>query len=157
MPAIRREVVSLRRWMDDEQYLEMLALGQLLPGSNPTTVAVLVGSHVRGAIGAAVALFASVLPGFAILMIIGAIALDSHAPWVQGALKACAAFAVGLTLANAVELTKKRIKIADLAIVAGVAASVLVLHISLLWTLVIFTPIALLIVKPAPKKPKADA
>jgi chromate transporter len=147
MPAIRREVVKRAKWLDDDQYLDVLSLAQLLPGSNPTSVAVLVGAHVRGAAGATVALLACVLPGFAILMAIGAFALDSHAGWVTGALRACAAVAVGLTLANAVELSIKRIKVSDVAIMAGVAASVLLLHLSLFLTLVIFTPIALLFTK----------
>jgi chromate transporter len=131
--------------MDDDQYLEVLALGQLLPGSNPTNVAVLVGSNVRGVAGATVALVSMVLPGFVILLAIGAFALDSHAGWVQGALRACAAFAVGLTFANAIELTIKRLKVVDIAIMAGVAAAVLLLHFSLARTLLIFIPIALVL------------
>ena len=98
-----------------------------------------------------VALLAAVLPGFAILMAIGVLALDSHAGWVQGALRACAAVAVGLTLAQAIELSEKRINVADIAIMAGVAASVLLLHISLFLTLVIFIPIALLLTRPKAK------
>ena len=155
MPAIRREVVKRAGWLDDDQYLEMLSVAQLVPGSNPTSVAVLVGAQVRGIPGATVALLAAVLPGFVILMAIGAFALDSHSAWTTGALRACAAVAVGLTLANAVELTMKRIKVPDLLIMAGVAASVLLLHISLFLTLLIFTPIALLFTKPKPKKAEA--
>jgi chromate transporter len=152
MPAIRREVVRNAKWLDDDQYLEMLSVAQLLPGSNPTSIAVLVGAQLRGIPGAAVALLAAVLPGFAILMAIGVLALDSHSSWTTGALRACAAVAVGLTLANAVELTMKRIKVADVLIMAGVAASVLLLHVSLFLTLLIFTPISLLCTKPKPKK-----
>ena len=85
-------------------------------------------------------------------MLLGALALDSHSSWTTGALRACAAVAVGLTLANAVELTIKRIKISDLLIMAGVAASVLLVHLSLFLTLLIFTPIALAFTKPKPKK-----
>jgi chromate transporter len=144
MPAIRREVVKRAQWLDDDEYLEILSLAQLLPGSNPTSVAVLVGARVRGAAGATVALLAAVLPGFIILMAIGVLALDSHAGWVQGALRACAAVAVGLTLANAIELTEKRINVPDLAIMAGVAVSVLLVHLSLFLTLLVFTPIALI-------------
>lgn len=155
MSAIRREVVKNAKWLDDEQYLEILSLAQLLPGANPTSIAVLVGAQLRGIAGATVALLAAVLPGFTILMLIGALALDSHSSWITGALRACAAVAVGLTLANAVELTMKRITISDILIMAGVAASVLLVHLSLFLTLLIFTPIALMFTKPKPKK--ADA
>jgi chromate transporter len=156
MPAIRREVVRHAGWIDDETYLELLALAQLLPGSNPTNIAVLIGSRMRGALGATVSLLGMVLPGFVILMLLGIFALESRQPWVQGALRGCAAMAVGLTLANGIELTAKRLRVADLAIMAGVAASVLLLHASLVVTLVVFIPIALFVIRPK-LKTKATA
>jgi chromate transporter len=148
MAAIRREVVRRNRWVDDDTFLEILSLAQLLPGSNPTNVAVLVGTRLRGAAGATVGLLACVLPGFAILMALGAVALDSHAGWVGGALRGCAAMAVGLTFANAIEMTAQRINLVDIAIVAAVALAVLVLHASLALTLAIFLPVALVLTRP---------
>ncbi len=153
MAAIRREVVRRNKWVDEDTFLEILSLAQLLPGSNPTNVAVLVGTRLRGLAGAAVGLVACVLPGFAILMLLGALALDSHASWVSGALRGCAAMAVGLTFANAIEMTAARINVADIAIVAAVAAAVLLLHASLALTLVIFIPVALLVTRPAKAPP----
>ncbi len=153
MAAIRREVVRHNRWLNDDQYLELLALAQLLPGSNPTNVAVLVGQRLAGIAGAAAGLLAVVLPGFLILMILGAFALDSHQAWVQGALRGCAAMAVGLTLANAIELTANRINVIDIAIVAAVAAVVLLLHLSLALTLLIFIPAALVLTRPKANAP----
>jgi chromate transporter len=148
MAAIRREVVRHNKWLDDEAFLELLSLAQLLPGANPTNVAVLVGSRLRGVSGAATALLAAVLPGFLILLIIGAIALNTHLPWLQGALRGFAAMAVGLTLANGIELTAKRANVVDIAIVVAVAAFVLVCHASLALTLSIFIPLALLVTRP---------
>lgn len=148
MAAIRREVVRKAGWLDDDQFLELLSIAQLLPGANPTNVAVLVGARLRGSLGAAVALTAAVLPGFAILMVLAAVALDSHLPGLRGALRACAAVAVGLTLANAIEMTlPRRGNLPELAIVAAVAASVLVLHLSLALTLAVFIPLALLVTR----------
>jgi chromate transporter len=152
MSMIRREVVRSKKWITDDEYLDLLSLGNLLPGSNPINIAVLIGSHIAGAPGACVAFFASVFPGFAILMVLGAIALDSHLAWVQGALSGCAAVAVGLTLANAWEMTFKRINPVEIALVAAVAASVLVLHVSLALTLLIFVPVALVVTSRPAKK-----
>ena len=56
--------------------------------------------------------------------------------------------AVGLTLANTIELTMKRINVVDIAIVAAVAIVVLVLHASLALTLAIFIPVALVLTRP---------
>jgi chromate transporter len=144
MGAIRREIVRSNRWLDEDEYLELLSIAQLLPGANPTNVAVLVGARLRGWAGAAAALLAAVLPGFTILMVLAAIALDSRLPAVGGALTGCAAVAVGLTLANAIEMTlPRRRSVADLAIVVAVALAVLVVHLSLAMTLLIFIPVAL--------------
>jgi chromate transporter len=149
MAQLRREIVRRNHWADDEQFLELLSLAQLLPGSNPTNLAVLVGSRLRGWIGASVALVACVLPGFAILMALGALAIDAHVPWVRGALRGCAAMAVGLSLANAIEMTAKRINPVEIGIVAAVAVCVLVLHASLALTLLVFIPLALVLTRPA--------
>ena len=148
MSAIRREVVRRNRWLGEDEFLEVLSIAQLLPGANPPNVAVLVGSRLRGAAGGAVALGAAVLPGFAILMVLAAIALDAHLPATNGALRACAAVAVGLTLANAIEMTlPRRRSLVDLAIIAMVAAFVLVLHASLALTLAVFIPVSLVLTR----------
>ncbi len=152
MSMIRREIVRNRQWITDDEYLELLALGNLLPGSNPINIAVLIGSHLAGPAGAFAAFFASVIPGFAILMVIGAFALESHQPWVQGALSGCAAVAVGLTLANAYEMTVKRIDPIEIALIVAVAAAVIVLHLSLFVTLLIFVPVALVATSRSAKK-----
>ena len=147
--AIRREVVRARGWLDEADYLELLSIAQILPGANPVNVAVMVGARLRGMPGAAAALCAAVLPGFAILMAIAMVALDVHSAALTGALRACAAVAVGLTCANAIELTLPRRKsVADLVLIAAVAAFVLVLHASLALTLAVFVPIALVATRP---------
>jgi chromate transporter len=149
MAAIRREVVRRNAWVGEGDFIELLSIAQLLPGANPTNVAVLVGSRLRGAPGAVAALLACVLPGFAILMLLAAIALDVHLPAISGALRACAAVAVGLTFANAIELTlPRRGNVVDLVLIASVAAFVLVLHASLALTLAVFIPIALVVTRP---------
>ena len=154
MAAIRREVVRANRWLDEEAFLELLSIAQLLPGANPTNVAVLVGARLRGWPGAAAALVAAVVPGFAILLALAALVLDAHLPGMRGALRACAAVAVGLTLANALEMTwPRRRSVVDLAIVAAVACAVIFLHASLAVTLLIFVPLSLLV----PRRPKGSA
>ncbi len=152
MAAIRREVVRRNGWVNDDEYLEILGLAQLLPGSNPTNTAVLIGQRLAGLAGAISGLIASVLPGFVILMIIGAFALDSHQPWVHGALRGCAATAVGLTLANVIELTVKKPRAVELAIVAAVFAAALFAHLSLAVTLIVFVPLTFLLNRVLTKK-----
>ena len=51
-----REMVLRRGWIDDQTFLAMLALGQVMPGSNGVKMTVLIGQRLRGAPGAAAAL-----------------------------------------------------------------------------------------------------
>ena len=53
---MRREVVLMRGWMTDEEFFNGYSLAQILPGVNSTNMVVYIGQHLRGAIGAAVAL-----------------------------------------------------------------------------------------------------
>ena len=55
LPWIQREIVTLRGWMKDEEFLPGVALAQILPGVNSTNLAVFVGQRLRGAPGSVVA------------------------------------------------------------------------------------------------------
>jgi hypothetical protein len=70
---------------------------------------------------------------------------------MNGALRACAATAVGLMLASTIEMTFKRPDAVDLAITVAVGLTVVLLHASLALTLVVFVPVAVLLTRPAVK------
>lgn len=105
---LRSGLVGKRKWIDDREFVEYLAISQTLPGLNATNMAVLVGDHLRGFAGAFAALVAVCLPG-GILMLIAGMLYHSHGdnPVVTAMLKGVAAAAVGLILATAVQLGKK--------------------------------------------------
>src|SRR5664279_4118558 len=117
---LRSGLVAKREWIDDREFVELLAVSQTLPGLNATNMAVLVGDKLRGAIGSIVAIIAICLPG-AVYMYITAILYHIHGdrPIVTAALKGVAAAAVGLILATAAQLGKKSLAHAyDLVFVA---------------------------------------
>src|SRR3954469_18663147 len=63
-----REVVLARKWMTDDEFFSGYSLAQVLPGVNSTNMAVYIGQHLRGAIGAAVALSALLTGPFFIVI-----------------------------------------------------------------------------------------
>src|SRR5947208_732401 len=65
---LHRDIVLRRQWIDEAAFLQMLAVGQALPGSNGTKLTVLIGQHLRGTAGAAVALFALLAGPFLIVL-----------------------------------------------------------------------------------------
>lgn len=86
--------------------MDGLEIAQVLPGPNILNLALYCGQRVRGLPGAAAAFLGASVPPFAIVLVAGALYFAFAAnPYVQGALRGCAAGAVGLTIGNALELT----------------------------------------------------
>ncbi|ADI00231.1 chromate transporter [Salisediminibacterium selenitireducens] len=85
IPLVQKEVVENYKWMTDDEFSDMLAMGNTLPGPIATKLAGYVGYRVSGIPGMLNALAASVLPTV-ILMILLLATLSSFRDlgWVQG-------------------------------------------------------------------------
>jgi chromate transporter len=64
------EVVERRRWLSKEQFLDGLALCQMLPGPASTQLGVLICYLQRGVLGGLVGGAAFVLPGFSVMLLL---------------------------------------------------------------------------------------
>lgn len=137
--GIRQQVLA-RGWMDGDAFLDGLEIAQVLPGPNILNLALYCGQRARGIAGAVAAFAGASIPPFLIVLVAGALYFRFAAnPYVHGALRGCAAGALGLTLANAVELTwDERRNWYALAIVAVTALAVSFLRMPLLLVLVLF-------------------
>jgi chromate transporter len=69
---MQRDLVEQRRWMDRQDFLDGVALGQTMPGPLAAQVAMWVGYLRRGALGAAAVAVAFVAPAFIIVVVVGA-------------------------------------------------------------------------------------
>ena len=106
--SIRQQVLS-RGWMDRERFMDGLEIAQVLPGPNILNLALYCGQSVRGVPGAVAAFLGASIPPFIIVLIAGALYFKfASNPFVQGALRGCAAGALGLTIGNALELSVGR-------------------------------------------------
>jgi chromate transporter len=98
---LHREFVLRRRWIDDPTFAAMLTIGQALPGSHGTKLTVLIGQHLRGTPGAAVALFALLAGPFVIVLAVGGIYAElTGNKTLHDMLDGIAAAVVGLTFAT---------------------------------------------------------
>lgn len=88
VPLMQKEVVNRYKWMDDEEFSDILALSNTLPGPINTKMSGYIGWRLRGLWGLINAVVASVLPT-AILMILLLTVLNAYKdkPWVQGMAK----------------------------------------------------------------------
>src|SRR6201997_2968150 len=70
---MQRDLVEQRRWMDRQDFLDGVALGQTMPGPLAAQVAMWIGYLRRGSVGAAAVAGAFVAPSFAIVVTVGAV------------------------------------------------------------------------------------
>jgi chromate transporter len=102
---IRRVLVQEKGWITDQEVLEGLAIGQILPGPNVYNLSFMIGyrfAGLRGALAAAAGLTAAPI---VILVCLGLLYREfSEVPLLQRALGGMAAVAAGLLLASAVSM-----------------------------------------------------
>lgn len=67
---IEREVVTSKRWLSREEFLDLLAVTQALPGILAVNFAAAIGDRMAGRRGAAAASLGAILPSFAMILVI---------------------------------------------------------------------------------------
>lgn len=70
IPLVYKEVVDTFKWMNDQEFSDVLALGNTLPGPINTKMAGYIGYRVGGALGMVTALIAAILPTIILMLIL---------------------------------------------------------------------------------------
>ncbi len=85
IPIMHREVVTKYKWMDEEEFADVLALGNTLPGPINTKLSGYIGWRLGGFWGMVIGISATILPT-ALLMILLLTTLNAYKDkeWVQG-------------------------------------------------------------------------
>ena len=105
LAVAQHELFERQRWLTRDEFLEMLSVGQVLPGPNVVNISLMIGDRFFGLRGAASAL-AGMLAVPLVLMIGLAMLYGQFAdnPRVSGALRGMGAVSAGLVLAMAWKL-----------------------------------------------------
>ena len=67
---IEKEIVDKKHWVTKEEFLDLLAVAQSIPGILAVNMAVAVGDKLRGRRGAIVAALGTIIPSFTMILII---------------------------------------------------------------------------------------
>jgi chromate transporter len=95
LPIAQHVLVERERWLTNEQFIELLSLGQVLPGPNVVNLALMVGDRWFGWRGALAALAGMLLAPLAIVIALAALYVQFvSVPAVAGALRGMGAVAV---------------------------------------------------------------
>ena len=107
LPVAHRTLVERERWVSPQQFVELLTIGQVLPGPNIINISIILGDRFfgwRGALAATAGLLA--LPLLIVLGLAAVYQQFSSNPLVVGALRGMGAVAAGLIIATAIKLSR---------------------------------------------------
>ena len=106
LPVAQYHLVERERWLTKEQFVELLSIGQVLPGPNIVNLSLMIGDRYFGWRGALAALGGMLaLPMLLVLGLASLYVRFSAVPAVAGALRGMGAVSAGLVLATALKLT----------------------------------------------------
>jgi len=158
LPLIQREVVDRQHWIDEEEFLNMIALAQAAPGLIAVNSAIFIGWRIGGWKGVAGAVLGAVLPSFLIILLIAMIFQEwKEQPAVEAAFKGIRPAVVALIAAPLVKMAKAALKIKNLKLkiknylplLVSLTAALLIWlgHVNPVWVIVATIVVTLIIVK----------
>lgn len=110
LPFFQRELVLKKKWLTDEQLLDLTAVAQCTPGVIAVNTATFCGYRVYGFRGAVFATLGVLFPPIFIVLVISAFFWSfAENPWVQYALTGVRACVCALIINSAIKLGKKAI------------------------------------------------
>ncbi|SDC15370.1 chromate transporter [Cupriavidus sp. YR651] len=154
LPFVRRSVVERNRWLNDRDFVEILSLGQVLPGPNVINLALMLGLRFAGLRGAVAAFCGLVLVPMVVVLCAMALYLRyQDVTAVRQMLAGMTAVSAGLVLSTGFKLAQSQPRSVR-AIVIGVAAFVLIglMRWPLLPVMAVLVPVALILEHRASRK-----
>ena len=110
LPLIQREVVDRKGWIDEEEFLNMIALAQAAPGLIAVNSAIFIGWRIGGWRGVCGAVLGAVLPSFVIILAIAMVFSEwKELPAVEAVFKGIRPAVVALIAAPLFKMAKTAI------------------------------------------------
>lgn len=105
IPLIQREVVDEQHWLEEDEFLNMIALAQAAPGVIAVNSAIFIGYRIAGWRGLIASVLGAVLPSFVIILLIAmAFRNIRDIPAVEAVMKGVRPAVVGLLAAAVVRM-----------------------------------------------------
>lgn len=154
LPLIQREVVDRKGWIDEEEFLNMIALAQAAPGLIAVNSAIFIGWRIGGWRGVAGAVLGAVLPSFIIILAIATVFSEwKEQPAVEAVFKGIRPAVVALIAAPLVKMAKSA-RISWLTALIPIAAALLIWlgHVNPVWVILATIVLTLLAVDIAERR-----
>ena len=146
LPLIQREIVDNKGWIDEKEFLNMIALAQAAPGLIAVNSAIFIGWRIDGWRGVAGAVLGAVLPSFVIILAIAMVFSEwKELPAVEAVFKGIRPAVVALiaaplfkTAKSALHANGEKLKLTGyLPLLISLAAALLIWlgHVNPVWVI----------------------
>lgn len=107
IPLIEQEVVNNKKWLNKDEFMDVLVVAQSLPGAMAINASIFLGYRIAGILGAISALIAVILPSFIIIILIAVFFMQfRNNYYVNAAFMGITAAVPMLVLVGAISLAK---------------------------------------------------
>jgi len=111
VPLIEKELVKKKGWIKAEEFIDMMALIQSVPGVMTVNSAIIVGYRLAGLSGAMLSVLGGALPSFVVILVIASFFVRfNQYPIIQKFLLGARPGVVALLIYAAISLGKKGIR-----------------------------------------------
>ena len=139
IPIIQKEVVEKKGWIEEQDFLDVLAISQSAPGILAVNISIFLGYRLKGVKGSIVATLGSALPSFLIILAIAMFfAGYQDNPTVIKIFKGIRPAVVALIAAPVINMAKKsKLNIYTGAVAVATMALIAFLKVSPLYILLV--------------------
>ncbi len=108
LSLIQKEVCETHRWLDEKEFLNMIALAQAAPGLIAVNSAIFIGHRLAGVKGVIACVLGAVLPSVVIILLIAVYFTDiKNNPTVEAIFKGVRPAVVALIAATVIKAIRK--------------------------------------------------
>lgn len=139
IPIIQASVVDKKRWIEERDFLDVLAISQSAPGLLAVNISIFLGYKLKGVKGSIVATLGSTLPSFLMILLIAMFfAGYQDYPGVIKVFKGIRPVVVALIAVPVINMAKKsRLNWATGLLAVATAASIIFLNVSPVYILLL--------------------
>lgn len=157
LPLIQREVVKNKKWIEEDDFLDMVVVSQSAPGPLAVNISVFTGYKVKGIPGLIATVLGATLPSFLIIILVASIFIGIESnPIVESIFKGIRPAVVALIAVPVIKLGKSaKVNKKNFILPATVAVLVAFLRVNPIY--VILTLIALGVIVVFARRGKNDS
>ena len=147
LPLAHLEIVERRKWLNSDEFIDLLGLCQFLPGGNVLNLSVAIGMKFRGVPGALAGLLGLIGGPSLIVIGLGVLYQRTHQdPHIRHLFAGLAAAAAGLLVSMAIKVVwPLRYKLSMAAVAALAFFAIALLRLPLLPVMLVLTPVSIFV------------